>query len=370
MLTGRVCTELAQAVHARARARWGDAAAAPMVGRHPAFTSALERVARFAEADSPVLLTGETGTGKELFARALYLLSRRDRHGLVAVNCAQYHDSQVAASELFGHRKGAFTGATADHVGVFEAAHGGVLFLDEVAELSLPTQAMLLRVLSEGEIVPVGDTRPRRVDTRVVAATSADLHALVQQGRFRRDLFFRLRALHVRVPPVRERGEDWALIRDFYLQRLGTLRAGPKRFSDESVHMLSRYAWPGNVREVKALVDTGFHLADGEVIEPCHFLEALEEMARLGQLEQVPFVDDAARCWESMVAGEADFWQAVHRPYLDRELSRTQVRGLVARGLDATRGSYKKLVRLFGLEDGDYMRFMAFLRHHNLKPED
>ncbi len=361
-------SELAHTIAARSTARWGDVTPTALVGLHPTFTAALDRLARFAESDSPVLITGETGTGKELFARALYLLSRRDGQAFQRVNCAQYHETQLAASELFGHRKGSFTGAAGDHVGLFESAHHGMLFLDEVAELSLPAQAMLLRALGEGEVVRVGDTRARHVDVRVVAATSADLHEMVQAGRFRRDLYFRLRALHVRVPALRERGADWELIREYYLRALATDREARKRFSREALEVLRRYDWPGNVREVKSLVDAGFHLADGELIEPCHFLEALEEVARLDQLRQVPLIDVEGQCWERLRSGSADFWQVVHGPYLARELSRTQVRALIARGLTVTRGSFKKLVGLFGLPAHDYMRFMAFLRHHSLKP--
>ncbi len=365
---GHGLSALASAVEARSSARWGGAAPTALVGLHPTFTAALDRLARFAESNSPVLITGETGTGKELFARALYLLSRRDGQAFQRVNCAQYHETQLAASELFGHRKGSFTGAAGDHVGLFESAHQGLLFLDEVAELSLGAQAMLLRVLGEGELVRVGDTHARRVDVRVVAATSADLHQLVQDGRFRRDLYFRLRALHVRVPALRERGDDWQLIREYYLGALAADREARKRFSDEALAVLSRYDWPGNVREVKALVDAGFHLAEGDLIEPCHFLEALEAAARLDQMRQVPLIDVETQCWERLTSGSADFWEVVHGPYLERELSRAQVRALIARGLERTRGSFKQLVRLFGLPADDYMRFMAFLRHHNLKP--
>jgi DNA-binding NtrC family response regulator len=242
------------------------------------------------------------------------------------------------------------------------------VFLDEVAELSLATQAMLLRVLSEGELVPVGDTRPRRVDVRVVAATSVDLHAMVREGRFRRDLYFRLSALQVRVPAVRERGADWELIRDYYLGQLGAARQHPKRFSRESIALLSRYDWPGNVRELKGLVDTGFHLSDGETIEPRHFVESLEAAARLDQLGRVPLVDAQGDRYDRLTRGEGDFWSLVHHPYLERDLSRAEVRALVERGLSATQGSYKKLLRLWSMADEDYLRFMDFLRHQRLKP--
>jgi transcriptional regulator with GAF, ATPase, and Fis domain len=256
-----------------------------------------------------------------------------------------------------------------DHVGLFEAAQGGMVFLDEVTELSPAPQAMLLRALSEGEIVPVGETRPRRVHVRVVAATSGDVPMLVQTGRFRTDLYYRLRGLHLQVPPVRERGRDWELIRDYYLGRLAATRAREKQFSREANAILSRYGWPGNVRELKALVETGFCLSDGEVIEPGHFIDSLEEAARLGQLRKVALLDVESQCYDRMLQDHASFWDVVHRPYMDRELSRTQVRTIVTRGLAASHGSYKRLLTMFGIVEGDYLRFMDFLRHHRLKPE-
>jgi DNA-binding NtrC family response regulator len=362
-----VQTELARTIHSRAQKRWGEAMV--MVGTHPKFTAVLERLARFADSESAVLITGETGTGKELFARALYLLSRRDGAAFHSVNCAQYHDGQLVASELFGHKKGSFTGAMTDHVGLFEAAQGGMVFLDEVTELSAPAQAMLLRALGEGEIVPVGETRPRRVQVRVVAAGAGDIPALVQAGRFRADLYYRLRGLHLQVPPVRERGRDWELIRDYYLHRLGGVHACEKQFSTESDDILRRYDWPGNVREIKSLVETGYCLSDNGTIEPRHFLDALEEAARLGQLRKVPLCDPETRCFDQMIEERGCFWDVVHQPYMDRELSRTQVRNIVARGLDSSKGSYKKLLALFGIPESDYLRFMDFLRHHRLKPE-
>ena len=362
-----VQTELARTIHARAQKRWGEAPV--LVGTHPKFAAVLERLARFAESDSAVLITGETGTGKELFARALYLLSRRDGAAFHSVNCAQYHDGQLVASELFGHKKGSFTGAMTDHVGLFEAAQGGMIFLDEVTELSAPAQAMLLRALGEGEIVPVGETRPRRVHVRVVAAAGADIPTLVQAGRFRADLYYRLRGLHLQVPPVRERGRDWELIRDYYLHRLGGTHDREKQFSSESDDILRRYDWPGNVREIKSLVETGYCLSDNEVIEPRHFLDSLEQAARLGQLRKVPLCDIETRCYEQMVEEQGCFWDVVHRPYMDRELSRAQVRDIVARGLAGSQGSYKRVLALFGMPDEDYLRFMDFLRHHRLKPE-
>ncbi|WP_396224618.1 sigma 54-interacting transcriptional regulator [Gemmatimonas sp.] len=339
-----------------------------MIGTHESVIGALERAARFAEADGPVLVTGETGTGKELFVRAIYLLSRRNRRPFIAVNCAQFHDGQLLASELFGHRKGAFTGAAADHKGVFEEASGGVVFLDEIGELAVPAQAMLLRALGEGEIVPVGSAQARRVDVRVIAATSRDLRPMMSTGRFREDLYFRLRHLHLRVPPLRERGDDWRIILQHYLHTVNAREGCAKRYSAAAMRRLAQYDWPGNVRELRSLIDTGFYMSDGVTIEAEHFIEAMEEVARTDSLCRIPILRDGGDPYSRLLEGEGTFWELVHAPYMARELSRAEVRRLLDRGLTLTRGSYKKLLPMFGLGEREYLKFMDFLRHHDLKP--
>ncbi len=359
---------IARRIQALSCERWGARRQAVVVGRDAALVTALERTARFAEADGPVLVTGETGTGKELFAKALYLLCRRNRKPFLSVNCAQYHDGQLMASELFGHRKGSFTGAIADHRGVFEEADGGVVFLDEVGELSPPAQAMLLRALGEGEILPVGSTQAKQVDVRVVAATSRDLRPMIESGQFRADLYYRLRHLHVRVPALRERGDDWRLVLDHYLERLVAREVSRKQFSRHALSTLCGYAWPGNVRELRSLVDTGYYMSEGPAIEAEHFAESLEGAARGDQLRRIPIATEPSARYERMVAGDGTFWELVHRPFMDRELSRADARTLVERGLTATRGSYKRLLGLFGIAEDDYLKFMDFLRHHDLKP--
>lgn len=368
-----VCRRIAEL----SRERWGEAREVRVVGAHPALVQAVERAARFADADGPVLVTGETGTGKELFARAIYLLGRRSRKPFLAVNCAQYHDGQLLASELFGHRRGAFTGAVGDHRGVFEEADGGVVFLDEVGELSVPAQAMLLRALGEGEILPVGTTQSKRVNVRVVAATSRDLRPMIESGRFRADLYYRLRHLHVRVPALRERGDDWRLVLEHYLERVVRAEGSRKRFSSHALGVLGRYPWPGNVRELRSLVDTGYFVCEGATIEAEHFGEALEKAAGGDEMRVAPASAGGRRAagtatgadpYARMLAGEGTFWELVHAPYMERELSRAEVRLVVERGLVATRGSYKRMLGLFGVADGDYLRFMDFLRHHDLKP--
>lgn len=361
-------SELSRRIQERSIERWGTGKRTVLVGRHPALTEALERLVRFAAFETPVLITGETGTGKELFARGLYLLSRRARGPFLGVNCAQYQDTQLIASELFGHRRGSFTGAVSDHRGVFEEAEGGVVFLDEIGELSPAAQSMLLRALGENEIVAVGSARATPINVRVIAATSRDLLTLVERGAFRADLYYRLRHLHVRVPPVRERGADWQLILDYYLQGLNAAERTRKVFSSDALLTLTRYAWPGNVRELCGVVDMGFALSDGVEIAPADFAESLERVSRTEQLSRVPVSREPLSDLARLASGDGTFWETVYRPFMDRELSRADVRSLIDQGLATTRGSYKRLLKVFGIADEDYLRFMDFLRHHDLKP--
>jgi transcriptional regulator with GAF, ATPase, and Fis domain len=349
--------------------QWGDRKVTTVIGRHASIKEALARVARIAPADGPTILTGETGTGKELFARALYLLSNRRGKPFISVNCAQYHDSQLIASELFGHKRGSFTGAVGDHKGVFESAAGGVVFLDEIGELTIGAQSMLLRVLSESEIVPVGDTVARSVDVRVIAATSRDLVSMVASGDFRSDLYYRLRHMHVHVPAVRDRGDDWELIANDQLQRLVVTTGRRKQLAEDALALMAGYSWPGNVRELKSVVDTGFHMAEGDLIEACVFAQELESMSRTAQLQRVPLADAMCDPLGRMVDGGESFWDVVHRPYLRRELSRTEARSIIDHGLQRTRGSYRRLLGVFHIANSDYLKFMDFLRHQRLKPD-
>jgi transcriptional regulator with GAF, ATPase, and Fis domain len=364
-------SDLARSVFDLSVSKWGDARAVVLIGRDAALAHAQCRMLQFAQADSPVLITGETGTGKELFARALYLLSARRGRPLLCINCAQYHDSQLLVSELFGHKKGAFTGAVADRGGIFEEADLGTVMLDEVADLSLAAQAMLLRTLSEGEVVRVGESRPRVVNVRVIAATSRPLEPMIAAGEFRRDLFFRLRFLRLHIPSLRERGDDAELMREYELRRLNRLHRRDKRFVPEAIAHLRAYDWPGNVRELKGIVELAFLNAPGEAIEPKHFLSELAERAASPATAPAPRAapsdDEVARCLGQLHRGD-NFWSVVHDPFMKRELNRSQVMAVIAAGLVETRGSYKRLLPLLGIESHAYLKFMDFLRHHRLKP--
>jgi transcriptional regulator with GAF, ATPase, and Fis domain len=370
-------TDLARRVRLMSLERWGERREAVMVGQHESIVALQDRVQRFAQASGPVLITGETGTGKEIFARAIYLLSARAKKPFVSVNCAQYTESQLVASELFGHKRGSFTGAFEEHRGVFSEADGGVVFLDEVGELTLPAQAMLLRVLSEGELVPVGDTRVRTVNVRVIAATNRDLRTLVAQGRFREDLLFRLRYMQLHVPPLRDRGGDWRLMLDYYARRMNADTGQDRRFSERALECLSVYAWPGNVRELRAVVETSHSLCGGGgVIEPDAFEDPQEcSAARAAPAGAPPALSAAASPGVAaslvgrMTGGTGTFWDLVYEPFMDRELNRGEVRAVVEEGLRRSNWSYKRALQVFGVGQDDYLKFMDFLRHHRLKPE-
>lgn len=228
----------------------------------------------------PVLIEGETGTGKELVARGIHEASRRGKGPFIAVNCAAVTES-LLESELFGHRRGAFTGALQDHRGLFEAASGGTIFLDEVGEMPASMQAKLLRVLEEGEIVPVGETRPRKIDVRVISATNRDLAVEVERKGFRSDLYFRLAAFPMRLPPLRERRDDIPLLAKSALAT-AALRHGKRvpGFGSDALDALVGFHWPGNVRELRNEIQRAVALTrDGEPIQLRHLSEKITAMA-------------------------------------------------------------------------------------------
>ncbi len=245
-----------------------------MIGDSAPMREVFERINRVAPTDTTVLILGESGTGKELVARALHQKSPRQDGPMVSVNCAAIADNLIE-SELFGHEKGAFTGAVDTHQGLVEAAHGGTLFLDEIGELPAEVQARLLRVLQEGEIRRVGASQSRRVNLRLIAATHRDLPQMVRDGSFREDLYFRLHVMEIQLPPLRMRGDDITALAQALLTRsCSRLNRQPLQFSDDALQQLHAYHWPGNVRELENAIERAVILTDGDTIDAMQLLPA------------------------------------------------------------------------------------------------
>ena len=257
-----------------------------VIGESPAFAAVLRAARLVAVTDAPVLIHGESGTGKELLASAVHRDSPRRRHPFIAVNCAAIPEG-LAESLLYGHRRGAFTGAVADQSGYILQADGGTLFLDEVGELPMATQAKLLRFLESGEYQPVGHCTVQRADVRIVAATNRDLLAEVDAGRFRRDLYYRLNVVPLNLPPLRERSEDIPALLAFHSECLAErYQLTPPRYSARSLKVLKQYGWPGNVRELRNLCERMLILCSGRTIEPENLpLEIVQPPARSTGME-------------------------------------------------------------------------------------
>ncbi|WP_343650964.1 sigma-54 dependent transcriptional regulator [Herbaspirillum sp.] len=235
-----------------------------LVGDSEAMRQVFKQIGRAATSDATVLILGETGTGKELVARALHRNGSRAARAFVAVNCAAI-PAELIESELFGHVKGAFSGATQHRMGRFQEADGGTLFLDEIGDMALPTQAKILRVLQERELTPVGGSQPLRVDVRVIAATHRDLPQEIREGRFREDLWYRLQVLPILVPPLRERPGDILAIAEHFLRQHGGEQ--PKRISAAAARRLLQHGWPGNVRELRNTMERAAVMSHGSCIE-------------------------------------------------------------------------------------------------------
>ncbi|MBW2189879.1 MAG: sigma-54-dependent Fis family transcriptional regulator [Deltaproteobacteria bacterium] len=251
-----------QTLRAEVKARWTEG---QLIGKSAAMDRLRDLIKRVANATSSVLLTGESGTGKEMVARALHFQSPRAERPFVVLNCGAIPENLIE-SELFGHIKGAFTGATAAREGLFQAAHGGTLFLDEVGELPPPLQVKLLRVLQDRKVRPVGGTAEVDVDVRVVAATNRDVESEVEAGTFREDLFYRLNVIRIEAPPLRDRPEDIPVLAEYFLQKHSALQGRRLEFSPEAMRWLAQQPYAGNVRELENIVERGVTLAPSNTV--------------------------------------------------------------------------------------------------------
>ena len=320
-----------------------------------------------ARSDAKVLITGESGSGKEIVARTVHSRGPRAQNVFAPVNCAGLPET-LLESELFGHVKGSFTGAYRDKPGKLETAHLGTAFLDEVGEMTLRMQGLLLRFLETGEIQKVGqEGSGRHLNVRVIAATNRDLRDMVKQGSFREDLFYRLNVIHIVVPPLRERREDIPLLVSLFLQQFATQnRSTITGVSPEALKVLTEYSWPGNVRELENVIERLIVTVPGTSIDVEHLptdIRAHDRVALRPKRERRRTVADDL--YQRMIEQRESFWSTVYPLFMEREITRANVREVVRRGLEEARGNYKIVARLFNMETRDYKRFLNFLRKHD-----
>ncbi|MCL4848212.1 MAG: sigma-54 dependent transcriptional regulator [Acidobacteria bacterium] len=342
-----------------------------IIGRSPVAQRLDQEIAAAAACDAKVLITGESGTGKEVAARLVHDRSRRRRRPLVALNCAGVPDS-LLESELFGHVRGSFTGAYRDKPGLFEAADGGTVFLDEIGEMSLRMQALMLRFLESGEVQRVGaDRQSARLDVRVICATNRVLTERIASGEFREDLFYRLNVIHIIVPPLRDRRAD---LPDFFDHFVGEFsdRHGlsTPAFSSEARERLLAYDWPGNIRELRNVVERLIVRSRTGIVD----VEDLPMELRRSAPRPVSVGHPPAEALSELVAeglvrrmteGRESFWQVVYEPFMARDLTRDTLRRVIVLGLEACAGRYSQLVELFRMDKDDYKKFLAVLRKHD-----
>jgi DNA-binding NtrC family response regulator len=323
-----------------------DTADAMLVGTSAGMRKLRAGLARLASQDVSILIQGESGTGKELVARALHDRGTRRVRRFVALHCSAIPESLID-SELFGHTKGSFTGATTDRPGAFVEADGGTLFLDEIGEMPLPVQARLLRVLQESEVRPVGGSGARKVDVRVIAATHVDLAAAVEQGRFHQDLFHRLNAVVLAVPPLRERLDDLPLLAAHFLRKHA--RTSPPGLSPEALAVMLGYRWPGNVRELENAIMHAIALHHGDVIGPESLPPQISPRAKSGPSHELIREDDTLL---PLTEAKRRASSAYERAYLNKVMEKAK-------------GSVSEAARLAGL---DRTNFRRLLQRHSIDP--
>ena len=354
-----------------------------LIGTSAAISELRSEIERVARSDTKILITGESGAGKEVVARAINAASPRVAHAFVPVNCGGIPET-LLESELFGHVKGSFTGAYRDKPGKLEMANDGTIFLDEVGEMTLRMQGLLLRFLETGEIQKVGAERvSKAMNVRVIAATNRSLRNLIAQGQFREDLFYRLNVIHLIVPPLRQRREDIPELVENFLHRLtrpngnghahgngngsnGGTHYVVRGISPEAVAALQEYSWPGNVRELENVVERLVVTGRREVVQVGDLSPEIRNPNTVSagpRKERRRTVADDL--FKKMCEDRESFWTTVYPLYMNRDITRGNVRDLIHKGLEQARGNYKIVLRLFNMEAGDYKRFLNFLRKHD-----
>ena len=334
-----------------------------IVGRTDAMQEVFKLIGQLAMSDATALITGESGTGKELIARAIYGHSKRSDKPFLAINCAAIPEN-LLESELFGHEKGAFTGATNQRIGKFEQCNGGTLFLDEIGDMTAATQTKILRVLQNGTFERVGGNQPLKVDVRIIAATNKPLEQAVAEKHFREDLFYRLNVVRLRVPPLRERRPDIPLLVDYFLQKFATKnKQGVKAVTDDALRALQNYDWPGNVRELENVVHRALVVSKGDAILSGDLPAEISHQPKATELESSTSTGDTATPSAGDTASIARVLFEMARrdpklkviPFLEREMvihALKETKGnqvQAAKILGITRATLRKRIEKFGI---------------------
>jgi DNA-binding NtrC family response regulator len=340
-----------------------------MVGASVAIREVEQEIEHAARSNAKVLITGESGVGKEIVARLIHQRGTRAEGPLVTINCAGFPDS-LLETEMFGHVKGSFTDAYRDKRGWLEQAHGGTIFMDEVGEMSLRMQALMLRFLETGEIQRVGsDRKLPSLDVRVITATHRKLLDHVADKTFREDLYYRLNVIHIAVPALRERPEDVPLLVSHFMRAFAdSHHSGEPEVTRDAMACLQAYAWPGNVRELKNVAERlVLRCREGRLdvdALPAEIRQSRQPL-RVNVTARVETATGVAETlFDQIVNGGESFWSVVYEPFMARDLTRNDVREIVRLGLRHTLGNYKLLVTSFNMASGDYKRFLNFLRKY------
>ena len=350
--------------------------AVPFIGRSDIVRELHTEIECAAPSDAKILITGETGVGKELVARLIHKQSARANAPMVTLNCAGLPDS-LLESELFGHVRGSFTGAYRDKPGLLETARNGTVFLDEVGEMSPRMQVVLLRFLESGEIQRVGADRAHgRVDVRLITATNRDLEKAVATGTFREDLFFRLNVIRLVIPSLRERTEDIPLLIDHFVSAFSALhRVTAPTLAPATLDVLVSHRWPGNIRQLKNVIERIVLKSAGRLVQPSDLPADVVGTSARNKKMVMPALDDTtdvssktSQSYELLAAllqHRESFWSAVYPLFMARDLTRKELRLIIQDGLERTNGNYRLLVELFNMPPEDYKRFLGFLRKHD-----
>jgi DNA-binding NtrC family response regulator len=336
-----------------------------LVGGSQAICAVRDEMVYAARSDAKILITGESGVGKEVVARLVHAESLRNRAAFVTVNCAGVPES-LLESELFGHERGSFTGAYRSRAGLLEQADSGTIFMDEVGDMTSRMQIVLLRFLETGEIQRVGSDRPLgRVNARVIAATNRNLASRIATGDFREDLYYRLNVVRIWIPPLRERRDDIpALLHHFLTVYASQYGMRAPTIAPEAEANLVAYGWPGNVRELRNLVERLIVRKAGTVVTPDDVAPMLTNGPERTSVVTVSAPNTADVMFRRIVEDGESFWRAAHEPFMCRDITRDDLRLLIARGLAHTQGNYKGLLRHFNMDQRDYKKFLNFLHKY------